>query len=154
MDFFDVVKNRHSVREFDSSKKVSDEMIEKILEAAKLAPSAGGLKSQRFYVVKDAEKKQALSRASLDQEFVAHAYAVFVIAGDKDRCGLKYGDRGKNLYVIQDAAAAAENMFLTATALGLASCWVGAFDEKEVQKILGLAPNIRPMVIMPVGYAL
>lgn len=154
MDFFEILKNRHCVREFDSSKKVADNLIEKILEAGKLAPSAGGLESQRFYVVRDPKQKTEIAQTAPDrnQKMIIQAPVSIVIAGDKELCASKYGDRGRNLYVIQDAAASAENMFLAITALGLSTCWVGAFNENEVRCILNLPENIQPMAIMPIGY--
>ena len=152
MDIWQVFKKRHSVRSFDLTRDVSDDLIEKIIEAAKTAPSAGGIYPTDFIVVRDQKTKNQLAKAALSQYFVAQAPVVIVVVADVEKTASWYGERGKNLYVIQDAAAATENLLLAATALGLGTCWVGAFDEKEVAKILKLKKEIRPLAIIPVGY--
>jgi nitroreductase len=64
-----------------------------------------------------------------------------------------YGFRGKTLYCIQDTAAATQNILLTAYSLGLGTCWIGAFNEDEAKKAINAPEEIRPMAIIPVGYA-
>lgn len=76
---------------------------------------------------------------------------VFCASSELSRC--KYGERGKFLYCIQDATIAASYAQLAATAQGLASCWVGAFDEAAVAAVLRAPRRLRPVVIMPIGYA-
>ena len=152
MEFFEVVKNRHCCRNFDPNKKVSNEDIEKIIQAGKMAPSAGGIYPVGFEIIKNQKTKNSLAEAASQQNFIAEASIVLVIWADVDKTRQKYGERGQNLYAIQDAAAAAENIFLTTTALGLSACWVGAFDEQKVAKILNLKNNQRPLTIMPIGY--
>ncbi|MBI5359213.1 MAG: nitroreductase family protein, partial [Planctomycetes bacterium] len=65
----------------------------------------------------------------------------------------RYGDRGVNLYALQDVAASAQSLMLLCTELGLGTVWVGAFDEIKVQTILSLPKNLRPVTIIPVGYS-
>ena len=84
--------------------------------------------------------------------FIAQAPVILVIYADTKKTTERYGERGKNLYVICDAAAAAENIFLAVTALGLSTCWVGAFNEEKAAKILKLTKSQRPLVLMPIGY--
>ena len=152
MDFWEVIEKRRSVREFDRVKGVSDENIKEILYAAKRAPSAGGLYPTDFIVVRDKETKKKLTRAALNQEFIAQAPVVIVVVADTEKSASRYGERGRNLYTVQDAAAAAGNLLLAVTALGLGACWVGAFDENEVKKILNLDFGKRPLTIIPVGW--
>jgi nitroreductase len=152
MDIWQVFKKRHSVRNFDSRKDVSNDLIEKIIEAAKTAPSAGGLYPTDFIIVRDQKTKEQIAKAALRQDFVAQAPVVIVVVSDVEKTASYYGERGRNLYVIQDAAAATENLILAATALGLGTCWVGAFDEEEIRKILKLKRDFRPLAIIPVGY--
>jgi len=152
MDIWQVFKKRHSVRNFDSKKDVSNDLIEKIIEAAKTAPSAGGLYPTDFIIVRDQKTKEQIAKAALRQDFVAQAPVVIVVVSDVEKTASYYGERGRNLYVIQDAAAATENLILAATALGLGTCWVGAFDEEEIRKILKLKRDFRPLAIIPVGY--
>lgn len=151
-DFWEVLKKRHSTREFDPEKEVSDDQLRKILEAAKMAPSAGNMRDWHFEVVKDSTKKTKVAQAALGQMFLAQAPVVIVVCSDLKIAEEHYGERGVNLYSAQDSATACENMFLACTALDLSTCWVGAFDEREVREILELPEHIRPLVIMPVGY--
>lgn len=152
MDFWQAINKRKSVRSFDSIKEVSDEQIEKIIQAGKRAPSAGGIYPVEFIVVREQDKKEVLAQAAMGQNFIIQAPAVIVVAVEVEKTASVYGERGRKLYSIQDGAAAIENMFLAITALGLSSCWVGAFAEKEVKDILKLSDNKRPQAILPIGY--
>jgi nitroreductase len=152
MEFFEVLKKRHCVRNFDPKKKVDEALIRKLIEAGHLGPSAGNLHPEDFIVVYDDKIKEKLAKAALNQMFIKEAPVVIVVVADVEKTGAFYGERGRSLYVIQDAAAATENIFLAATALGLSMCWVGAFDEKEVSKILNLRAGLRPLAILPLGY--
>ncbi len=152
MELFEVIKKRRSVRRFEKGKKLKKELIEKLLEAAVEAPSAGNLQIWRFFVVLKPELKKALAQAAYYQEFVADAPAVIVVAADLAQASRGYGERGKNVYALQDTAAAVENILLAACDLGLGSCWVGAFDEAAVSEILELPSHLRPLAILPVGY--
>lgn len=150
MEFEEVIKNRHSIRAFQS-KKIDRGKIQKILELTNRAPSAGNLQAYEIFLVKDEKKKSALAEAAFGQKFVAEAPVVFVFCANPSRSAARYGARGRDLYSIQDATIAATFAMLAATDLGLASCWVGAFDEKEVKKILGVK-DLKPIAILPVGY--
>jgi nitroreductase len=152
MDLFDAINKRHMCRDLDPNKDVSDEMVEKIVEAGKAAPSSGGLRDQRFMIVRDAETKKALRAAGLDQETLTDAPVVIAVYSETDLVEAKYGDRGRDLYVAQNSAASMENMLLAVTALELGACWVGAFEEEAAKKILGLSDNQRLMALMPLGY--
>ncbi|MCX7778759.1 MAG: nitroreductase family protein [Patescibacteria group bacterium] len=152
IDFWQTIKKRHSVRSFDSKKDVADKDLQKIIEAAKMAPSAGGIYPTDFIVVRDQKTKKQIAKAALGQYFISEAPLVIVVAVDVEKTASRYGERGRNLYVIQDSAAATENLILAATALGLGTCWVGAFDENEIAKILQLKQSFRPLAIIPVGY--
>jgi len=77
---------------------------------------------------------------------------VIVVCANQIRSGRGYGARGVNLYCLQDTAAATQNIHLAATALGLATCWVGAFKEEEAKKTLNLPEGVRPVAIIPVGH--
>ena len=149
MEFFEVIKKRHCTRSFDPKKPVSEADIAKIIDAGKRAPSAGGIYPVEFAVIKDRLIKEKLAPT---MEFVAEAPVVIAVYADVEKTAARYSQRGKELYVIQDGAAAAENIFLAAVALGLDACWVGAFDENGVREALNLNKNERPLTIMPIGY--
>ncbi|MDD5109762.1 MAG: nitroreductase family protein [Patescibacteria group bacterium] len=152
MDFWEVVELRHCVRSFDAGREVTDALVAKLLDAARHAPSAGGIYPTEFVVVRDVAVKTQLAAAARNQEFLADAPVVIVVVSDAGMSAAKYGERGRNLYAVQDAAAATENLFLAATASGLGACWVGAFEESEVAKVLQLDEAKRPLAIIPVGY--
>ncbi|UCE73338.1 MAG: nitroreductase family protein [Methanomassiliicoccales archaeon] len=151
MELIDVIKARRSVRRF-RQKKIEDNMIREIIEFGNLAPSAGNLQPRDFVVVKEPDTKKKLARAALDQDFVAEAPVVVVVCANLRRCA-PYGTRGRELYCIQDSAAAIENMLLAIVDKGLACCWVGAFDENAVSGILDMPQHIRPMALLPIGYS-
>ena len=77
---------------------------------------------------------------------------VFVVCADEKRAAESYGGRGKTLYCIQDTAAAIQNILLTACSMGLGTCWIGAFKEDEVRKVVNAPKNMRPVALIPVGY--
>lgn len=152
MDVFEAIKRRRTIRRFDPAKDVSDEQVEKLLEAAQWASSAGNLQARFFVVVRDEAVKKRLAEAAVRQMFIAEAPVVIVLCADLERSASKYGRRGRELYAIQDATLAAQNLWLAATEIGLAAGWVGAFGEEEVSRILDLEERLRPIAIMPLGY--
>lgn len=152
MNFWQVVKNRHSVRSFDPNKKLSEEQIEKILEAGQEAPSAGNIKDFRFFVVESQDKKEQLAKAAENQGWIAEAPAIFVIASDLAVCDEHYANRGIEMYSYMDCAMAGQNILLAVTDMGLGATPVGAFEDEEVRDILGTGNDIKPMLIIPVGY--
>jgi len=151
MELVEAIKDRRSIRAF-KKQDVSQEAIDKLVEAALLAPSAGNAQSWAFVLVKDQATKLALSKAALGQRMVAEASVVFVVCADEKRAQQSYGERGRMLYCIQDTAAATQNILLTACSLGLGACWVGAFREEAVRKIVNTPEEMRPVAMIPVGY--
>jgi len=151
LDLFEAIKTRRSIRAF-TREEISDREIEKILDAARWAPSAGNIQPWIFVVVKDPGTKRRLSEAALSQFFIEEAPVVIVVCADQERSRRGYGSRGANLYCIQDTAAATQNILLAAHALGLGACWVGAFNEEEVRLILKIPRGIRPVAIVPIGH--
>jgi len=151
LDVLDAIKKRRSVRAY-ADEKVSEEDVERLIDAARWAPSAGNIQPWEFVVVKDVETKRKLSDAALNQTFIKKAPVVIVVCADLNRSSRGYGSRGERLYSIQDTAAATENILLAAQELGLATCWVGAFRDKEVAKAVKAPKNMKPVAIVPVGH--
>ena len=151
MDVLEAIKERRSIRAF-TDEKVSEKDVERLIDAARWAPSAGNTQPLELVVVKDKEMKRKLSEAALNQTFIQKAPVVIVVCADLNRSSRGYGSRGKHLYSLQDTAAATENILLAAQELGLATCWVGAFREKEVAKAVKAPRNLRPVAIVPVGH--
>ncbi len=122
-----------------------------LVEAIRWAPSAGNMQSRKFYFIFDQEIRKKLAEAALHQNFIAQAPLAVVACLDR-RIAARYGDRGVNLYSIQDVAASIMNLMLVAQELRLGTCWVGAFNEFDVVEILDLPDHLRPVAIVPVGY--
>jgi nitroreductase len=153
-EFLTLVKLRKSIRKYDQKKQIPAQAEKLLLEAARLAPSAGNQQTWHFFIVKDDSLKAGIARAAYGQNFIKEAPLVVVVAVDKERAYKGYARRGLDLYSLQDTAAAIENMLLDATALGLGSCWVGAFSEHELELCLEIdSRRYRPVAIIPFGYA-
>jgi len=151
MELKEAIRNRHCVRSF-SATLIPKPILDEILVSANLAPSAGNLQARDFIIIDDQEIKELLSAAALDQTFLVEAPITIVVCVNQKRIS-PYGTRGKELYCIQDAAAAVEHILLAAVDNGLGACWVGAFDEQVVSKILQLPFYIRPVAMTPLGYS-
>lgn len=151
MDVLEAVKGRRSIRAF-KSQDVPAEIVEKLVEAARWAPSAGNIQPWEFIIVRKPKIKRRLVEVALDQVFIEEAPVVIVVCANEVRSSQGYGVRGETLYCIQDTAAAIQNIHLTAHSLGLGTCWVGAFREEEAREILKIPHGIRPVAIIPIGY--
>lgn len=152
MSFFDLISSRHSVRAF-KDKKLQEDAIRKILSAAMRAASAGNLQSYQIFVVDNKQTKRKLAEAAHDQSFVGDASVVFVFCADPKNSEKEYGARGRDLYCIQDATIACAYAQLAAHVLGLATVWVGSFDERSVANIIKCDSWLRPVAMLVVGFA-
>ncbi|MBC7318248.1 nitroreductase family protein [Candidatus Bipolaricaulota bacterium] len=150
VEVFEAIRARRSVRRYQSA-PVSDEVLTELLSAAVMAPSAGNAQPWRFIVVRDQRLREGLVSAAYGQSFLAEAPVVIVVCADLERARRTYRERGETLYCLQDTAAAIQNLLLAATAKGLGTCWVGAFDEGKVAELLTLSKNLRPVALIPVG---
>lgn len=151
MELLQAIKGRRSIRAF-KQQDVPAEAVEKLIDAARHAPSAGNIQPWEFVVVRNLEIKRKLARAALNQAFVEEAPVVIVVCANETRSSMGYGSRGKTLFCIQDTAAATQNILLTTYLLGLGACWIGAFNENEAKRALNAPEGIRPVAIIPVGY--
>lgn len=147
------IQERQSIRKY-SDEPIPDADIEEILTTGFSAPSAGNRQPWRVVLVKRQELKEQLVMAAGGQTFIAHAPTVLVVCAVPQESAERYGERGRGLYVIQDTAALVENMLLAAHLLGYATCWIGAFNEEQVVKLLSIPHDIRPVAIIPVGKAM
>lgn len=166
MSVLETIKNRRSIRDF-KDQPIPEDTIDALIEAVRWAPSAGNLQSRKFYFVFNESMRNRLARTTgnpdivarvkklvkniLDRNFVARAPLVVIACLDRGISG-RYGERGVNLYGIQDVAASIMNMMLTAHELGVGSVWIGAFSENDVAEIVDLPDNLRPVAMIPFGY--
>ena len=151
MEFSDVLARRRSVRHFNTRLVVSDADIDALLGAATTAPTAGNIQPWRFFVVRSTEGRERLA-AALSQRWAAAAPVVIVVAVDPRPSAARYGDRGEYLYCLQDTAAAVQTILLAAVDRGLASCWIGAFNDAAVAEAIGAVAPVTPVAVLPIGH--
>jgi nitroreductase len=106
-----------------------------------------------FYVIKNQEIKRKVAEACFEQNQIENSPVSIVILADPARSNEKYGERGAQLYCLQDTAVAAENMILAAYGLGISTCWIGAFDEIKIQQAVEASPRLRAVAILCLGYS-
>lgn len=150
MDLDSAINNRFSCRTF-IDKKVNITDLNLILDAGIKAPSAGNLQDFRFIIETEEDKKRQIAEASLKQLWIADAPILIIVCSDLKNLIRFYEDRAE-YYAVQDTAAAAENILLKATDLGLATNWISVFDENVLRRVLRLPEQIKPYVIIPLGY--
>ena len=147
MDVFEAIAARKSVRAF-LDKPVGEDVLEKILDAARRAPSARNAQEWRFVVVSDRAVRQRIASEAARQPFIGTAGILLACCAITDgrimRCG-------QPAYPI-DVAIAMDHLSLAAAALGLGTCWIGSFDEELVRRMLGIEPGVRVVQLMPLGY--
>jgi len=130
------------------NRDVEEDKLKRILEAARIAPSAANIQPWLFIVIRKIEVKQKLKAAYARPWFWA-APVVICACGIKSQAWRR--SDGKN-YLDVDVAIAMDHLILAATAEGLGTCWIGAFDPTEVKRILNLSPEIEPIALTPLGY--
>ncbi len=150
-DFFETVRHRHSVRKYQNL-PVEPEKLHAILEMASAAPSAGDLQAYKIIVIEQQADRDTLAIAAQNQTFIAQAPISLVFCAEPERSAGRFGQRGHDLYAIQDATIAAAYAQLATVAAGMGSTWVGYFDEMQVCKALAIAPSLVPVVILSLGY--
>lgn len=150
MDTLECIRSRRSIRKFLEI-PVEFEKIGNILDAGRFAPSAGNLQDARFILITDPNTRQELGKACVEQYWVGSAPVIIVVCADTDKTAKFYGASGKK-YPTQNASAAIQNMLLAIHAQGLASCWVGAFEDEYVRRVLGVPDSVAIEGILPIGY--
>lgn len=150
MDFYDVVKKRRSHRVFKSGMIPSKEIIERILNAARLAPTWANFQGMHYIVVQKPDRLKALRNAiGQDKKFVD---APVFIAGAISESGS--GANKNEKYYSVDFGICFEHLILAATAEGLGTCWIGAFNEEKVKDVLEIPKKYRVLGLTPLGYPL
>jgi nitroreductase len=147
MNVIDAIKARKSVRSY-LEKPIEEEKLVSVLEAGRLAPSASNRQEWRFIIVRDKTTRKKISEAANGQSFVGNAPAIIVACAETDEHVMMCGQQ---CYPI-DLAIALEHIALAAVETGLGTCWIGAFDERQVKQILDIPNEIRVVGLMPLGY--
>lgn len=146
MDFLDLARARCSVRAFES-RPVEPEKLERILEAARVAPSACNLQPWRFLVLNEAESLKKLSKACRTFD----APLAIVVLGDNNETWVRPYDAKDSLDI--DATIATTHMMLEAENLGLSTCWICYFKEPALREEFGVPGHLTPVNVLVVGYA-
>jgi len=149
MDIYEVIRNRVSTRAY-LPEPVEDEKLERILEAARLAPSGKNGQPWTFIVIKDDETRERLVPACKNQKFIAEAPVIVAVCGREELAYQNMGGYWNSLPV--DIGIAVEHLMLAAEAEGLGTCWIGAFMEEDVREILGVPDDVKILALTPVGY--
>lgn len=149
MEFYDLIKTRESIRDYDPEKPVAQEVLGRILEAGRLAPSAANRQPWTFVVV-SSQEKQAEVRECYHKDWFKQSPHILIVTGDKTKSWVRPYD-GYNA-IETDLAIAMDHMVLAAANEGVATCWVIAFDYEKLAKAVGLQENEVVYCITPLGY--
>jgi nitroreductase len=149
VDFYEVVRTRRSIRSYRPD-PVPDDVLKRVLEAARISPSGSNRQPWKFIIVKNKELKRKLAVACHNQMFIAEAPIVIVA------CGYNiHWNRGEymgDLSMLIDVSIAFTHLILAARAEGLGTCWIGSFSNKEVKEILRIPEDVNVVAITPLGY--
>jgi nitroreductase len=147
MQLTELLHTRRSVRRF-RAEPIFPELIDKLLETIRTAPSAGNFQAYEIYIV-GSERMAALAAATFDHPWIAEAPMALVFCTNAARC--QYPNPA--YWAQQDAAIAATFAHLALADMGLASCWVGAFIPAKISELLQIPEEHVPLALLPFGYA-
>jgi nitroreductase len=147
MEFSDLIRTRYSVREYLPN-SVGDDTLNRVLEAACLAPTAANRQPFQLIVLHTQGKEKDLQRI-YEREWFTRAPLVIFACAVKDQAWTR--EDGKS-YVDVDVAIAMDHLILAATELGLGTCWIGTIDQQAAREILGLPDGVEAVVMTPLGY--
>lgn len=147
MELWEAIRQRRSIRKY-KGQPVEEEKLNRVLEAGRLAPSAGNRQEWRYVIVRDEATRRKLAEAANGQQFVAEAAVVIACcAGGADHVM----SCGQPSYSI-DVAISVDHMTLAAVEEGLGTCWIGAFKEPAVKALLGIPEEVRVVELLALGY--
>jgi len=150
METLDTIATRRSIRKF-LEVPVEFEKVGKIIDAGRLAPSAGNLQDWKFILVTEKEQRDEVAKACLEQYWIAQAPIIIVVCTDPEKTQRFYEEQGIK-FSTQNGAAAITNMLLAIHDQELASCWVGAFEESSLKRALSIPDNVLVHAVLPIGY--
>jgi nitroreductase len=148
MDFFELIEQRFSVRAYKAD-PVEEDVLQKILDAARLAPTAANRQPFRLLVIKTGGREEELRRI-YGRAWFTDAPLVLCLCGVSAEAWVR--DSDDKSYLDVDAAIVMDHVILAAAALGLGTCWIGAFNPDAAREVLGLPEGVEPIVFTPLGY--
>ncbi|UCE39589.1 MAG: nitroreductase family protein [Thermoplasmata archaeon] len=150
MDLPEVIKARRSIRRYKPT-PIAEDVLRKILGAARLAPSANNAQPWKFIVVRDEDMKLKLTGACNNKKWMAEAPVIVVACGFPDEADSYMGGYMNSFSV--DVAIALDHMILSATNEGLGTCWIGRFKEEKVKDLLKIPSDVKVLALIPLGYS-
>lgn len=147
MDVTEAIKTRRSVRSYED-RQIEEDVLRQVLEAGRLAPSAGNRQEWKFVAVRDSGLRQKLVEAARGQEFVGEAPVVIAACAVETDHIMPCGHPSHLI----DVAIAIDHMTLAGRELGLGTCWIGAFDQQTVRDILGIPASVQIVELLTLGY--
>jgi len=156
MDFYNVIKTRRSVRAYRSD-PIPEEILNRVLDAARCAPSGNNCQPSRFILVTEPRVKQELAELCDKQTFIAEAPTLIVACGceippKSCSCVGNYGGYMGKYSMLVNVAIAVDHLTLAARAEGLGTCWIGAFDNEAIKEYLEVPGNVQVVALTPLGY--
>lgn len=149
MSVLDIIKRRRSTRRYKDD-EIPEEVLFRVMEAARLAPSGKNLQPWKFILVKEKDLKEKLARAARGQMFIAKAPVIIAACGFPEQSYAHMGNYMKSWPI--DVTISIDHLMLQAEEEGLGTCWIGAFEEKEVKPLLGVPDDVRVLALTPLGY--
>ena len=149
MELIEVIKKRRSIRNY-SEKHLDWEIISDILDAGRYAPSSGNTQDWRFIVIRNEDKIKEIAKIC-SQDWIGKSKALIIICSDLHKVKRMYEEKGE-LFSIQNTSAAIQNILLRAYDLGVGSCWVGDFNEKELVELLKIKSTAKPYAVITLCY--
>ncbi len=148
MNYFETIHKRYSVRAY-KDKPVEQDKLDKVIESAIVAPTAVNKQGFRVFLIETAGRREELARI-YRKEWFSQAPLLLLVCAEPDKCWTR---RDGKYYGDVDAAIVMDHIILAATALGLGTCWVAAFDAQAARDVLRLDDGLEPIAFTPLGYA-
>ncbi len=149
MDVHEAIRTRRSVRAY-ADRPIPAEVMDKLRQALRFAPSACNLQPWHFIFVTQAGLRRKLGQLAFDQLWIADAPVVVVACGFPEQAYKGMGGYGNSVEI--DVAIAVDHLTLAAVAEGLGTCWIGSFDEARVKELLQTPAAAKVVAMTPLGY--
>jgi nitroreductase len=149
MDVLEAIRNRRSVRNY-SGDPIPADVLQRLRQALRWAPSACNFQPWHFVFVQQDDLRRRLAEIANDQAWIADAPVIVVACGLPNRAYQRMGGHTNTVDI--DVAIAIDHLTLAATAEGLGTCWIGAFDEGKAKMLVHVPPPGRVVAMTPLGY--
>lgn len=150
MQFSELIMKRRSYRSFTGG-AMTKKQLEYILTAAVRSPNACNMQSWHFTAVCGKEEIEKLCPTVYSRDWIKNASVVIIVSTDKEGVEKRFGERGRDLFAIQDTACAMNNILMAAADMGFGGCFIGAFDEDACREMFSLGDRYRPVALAAIG---